>query len=34
MSNQTKSVHVNTYKRFRLGQWETVCTHWRSWPKS
>nr|DAX13858.1 MAG TPA: hypothetical protein [Bacteriophage sp.] len=25
-------VHVNQYKRFRLGKWEHVCQHWRSYP--
>jgi|GEM_PF-602492 len=27
-----KSVFVNAYTRFRLGQWEDVCAHWRSHP--
>lgn len=29
---QEKVVHVCAYVRFRLGRWETVCTHWRSLP--
>lgn len=27
-----RSVHVNTYPRFRYGRWESVCEHWRSPP--
>lgn len=27
-----KPVHVRAYKRFRFGQWEYVCEHWRSLP--
>jgi len=25
-------VFVNAYTRFRLGQWEDVCAHYRSYP--
>ncbi len=25
-------VHVNAYERFRFGKWESVCSHWRSYP--
>lgn len=27
-----KSVSVRAYDRFRKGQWEKVCKHWRSPP--
>lgn len=27
-----KSVFVRAYDRFRKGQWEKVCQHWRSAP--
>lgn len=27
-----KSVLVRAYRRYRLGQWESVCKHWRSNP--
>lgn len=27
-----KSVFVRTYNRYRFGQWESVCKHWRSHP--
>lgn len=27
-----KSVFVRAYRRFRFGQWEMVCQHYRSWP--
>lgn len=27
-----KIVRVCNYRRFRLGQWEDVCTHFRSLP--
>lgn len=30
--SRVKSVFVRTYRRFRFGQWETVCQHWRSYP--
>lgn len=29
-----KTVKVRKYKRYRLGQWEEVCTHFRRWPRS
>lgn len=32
MSTSKKIVHVRAYKRYRLGQWEGVCAHWRSLP--
>ena len=28
----SKSVFVRAYDRFRKGQWERVCQHWRSSP--
>ncbi len=28
-----KSVFVRPYTRFRLGRFENVCQHWRSWPQ-
>jgi hypothetical protein len=28
----SKRVHVNAYTRRRLGRFESVCEHWRSWP--
>ena len=31
-SSKLKSVFVHAYRRFRLGQWEDVCQHWRSHP--
>ncbi len=27
-----KSVFVRAYARYRFGQWESVCKHWRSHP--
>lgn len=27
-----KAVHVRNYVRFRLGRWEDVCEHCRSYP--
>lgn len=27
-----RSVHVNSYPRYRYGRWESVCEHWRSPP--
>jgi hypothetical protein len=27
-----KSVFVRNYLRFRYGQWEHVCSHYRTWP--
>jgi len=27
-----KSVYVRAYLRHRHGQWEHVCSHYRSWP--
>ena len=34
MSRSTlKSVWVRRYRRFRFGQWEDVCQHWRSHPR-
>ena len=27
-----RSVHVRPYPRFRLGKWESVCEHCRSYP--
>lgn len=27
-----KPVHVVAYMRYRFGQWEFVCSHWRSYP--
>lgn len=27
-----KAVHVRPYSRFRLGKWEEVCEHCRSFP--
>ena len=32
MWRQFRSVHVRAYRRFRFGQWEDVCAHWRSHP--
>jgi hypothetical protein len=29
-----KSVHVCSYLRRRYGKWETVVSHYRSWPRS
>lgn len=29
-----KGVFVHSYMRYRLGQWEHVCAHWRSEPKA
>lgn len=29
-----KTVHVSPYVRFRFGQWERVCEHYRSPPGS
>jgi hypothetical protein len=28
-----RDVFVRAYRRFRLGQWEDVCQHWRSRPE-
>lgn len=35
MSNMLKSkvVNVRAYVRFRLGRLESVCSHFRSWPR-
>lgn len=30
--SKVKSVFVRQYRRFRFGQWESVCQHWRSAP--
>ena len=27
-------VFVRKYLRFRFGNWETVCSHYRNWPRS
>jgi len=32
LPQQIRSVHVNPYTRFRFGQWESVCEHYRSPP--
>ncbi len=29
---KVKGVHVSAYTRFRKGQLEHVCAHWRSYP--
>ena len=29
---QLKVVHVDPYRRFRFGRWESVCEHYRSMP--
>jgi len=31
-SHSLKSVFVRAYDRYRKGQWEKVCKHWRSPP--
>ena len=31
-ANRLKSVYVSPYHRFRKGQWESVCQHWRTHP--
>jgi hypothetical protein len=28
-----KVVHVRSYRRFRHGKWERVCSHFRRWPR-
>jgi len=30
--SRMKSVFVRAYRRFRFGEWETVCQHYRSHP--
>jgi len=32
MRMQTKTVHVVSYPRFKLGKWEHVSAHYRSLP--